>query len=384
MATIIVNPGQRIQSAINKAVSKDTIIVNKGKFNEKILIKNKSNITISSANNRGAIIDGKNISVVPGPAGYGQGLLQMDGCNNITIRGFNITNSTSSGIQANNSSNISITRNYINNVYSSGVQCHTSSNLLIDSNEIYLAANAPNANVQEIISLESSSYYEIKNNNIHDGGKPNIGGEGIDVKVGSSNGTIHDNIVKNLNATGIYSDAYDNPNQHDIKIYNNFCQNTGWNGIAVSGEQGGTLSNVEIYNNVCTGCDTGIAIPAYDEVGAHLNTVNVHNNTIYKNNYGMWIGYYNPTKINGLIIKDNILDLNNLQSYSSDILWQNRNNDTNVIIDHNYFDTIKSVTDYTLGTNYIVGGDPLFVDPINGNFQLQNNSPAIGFGAYPS
>ncbi len=53
---------------------------------------------------------------------------------------------------------------------------------------------------------------------------------------------------------------------------------------------------------------------------------------------------------------------------------------TNVIIDDNWY---WGSTSGRLGTNYKYG-DPQFVDPANGNFNLLADSPAQGYGAFQS
>jgi len=121
------------------------------------------------------------------------------------------------------------------------------------------------ASIQEILSIQYHvDTFEVKNNYVHDGGRPNWGGEGIDLKNGASNGLVHHNTVSNVQSTGIYIDAY-SLSQRNIQVYNNRLINTGNNGIGVSSESGGINDGVRIYNNIITGAAVGIRIPEYND-----------------------------------------------------------------------------------------------------------------------
>lgn len=382
------NPGTElfpvltIQKAIDMIQSPDTIIIDDGIYNERIIFINKSNIIIKAKNLGMVILDGSGIGYELSQAQreWGNGLIDIKYSSNINATDLKIQNSLLSGIAIENSESINIKNNSTYNTYSSAIQAHFSNNIIIDNNECELGANAPSTDlVQEIISLHKVVGFEISNNYVHDGGHPMYGGEGINVKAGCSNGTIHNNKVVNVNSVGIYCDGWDVETSNVI-IYYNFCKNTGWSGISVSGEIGGTSRNIEINNNICIGNDAGINLPAYNIISeGKLIDINIHNNTLYNNTKGIQIGYYRNTLITNLTIKNNLFS----NSQWVNILWKNRDRDTNVIIDNNYFDFMKISQDSTEGSNYIIGGDPFFIDSANDNFNLQANSLAIGYGAYP-
>ncbi len=386
MSTIIVTSFESIQSAIDSSSNDDTIIVKDGTYNERLIIENKSNLIIKAENERSAIIDGTGVSLYVSGGYTTDGLIQIQNSSNITIKGFQILHSTALGIKIYSSSYINIKNNYIYDIYSSGILSRESSYITIDQNEIEKACNTSDW-VQEIISFQITTNYEISYNYVHDGGNVDIsgevGGEGIDAKVGSSNGTIHHNTVTNVKTCGIYVDAWDRL-QSNIKVYNNLTYNIKI-GIAVGAEAGGTLENVEVYNNVSSGCHgMGIFIANWNSTWqnptsySYLYNINVHHNTYYDCVRGIAIGT-GRTYIDGLQIHYNLFSNNII----GNIIWWNRSLHTNVDIDHNYYDILKESTDSYDGTNYIIGGDPLFINPLTNDFRLQPNSPALGFGAYP-
>jgi len=380
-------PFLTIQKAIDMSQSPDAIIIDDGIYNERIKLFDKHDISIKSKNPRLSIIYGSGIGseLSQGERQWGNGLVDIKNSSTINITDLKIQNSLLCGVVIENSEFINIKNNTTYNTYSSAIQAHFSNNIIVDNNECELGANAPNDLVQEIISFHAVDGYEILNNYVHDGGPSILGGEGICVKAGSSNGKIHYNTIKNLttytNKLGIYMDAWD-VHQENVQVHNNLCKNTGW-GIGLSGEIGGTLNSIDVHNNILVDSIVGILIPAYNIDGgdAHLNNIDIHNNTINNVSYvGISIGSYPKTLINNLTIRDNLFASSNGDS----IIWTNRDRHTNVVVDHNYYDDlVPQNQDSYYGTNYVVGGDPLFIDPTNDNFRLQTNSPAVGYGAYP-
>jgi hypothetical protein len=115
---------------------------------------------------------------------------------------------------------------------------------------------------------------------------------------------------------------------------------------------------------------------------SYYYNINAYNNTIYNNKVGLTIGILPSDSphhyINGLSIENNLMANN-----GEHVLWDNQQDHTNTIFDNNYYDTLIANLNAYYGTNYVVGGDPLFIDPANDNFNLQLNSPAIGYGAHP-
>ncbi len=377
------SPFLSIQKGVDVAVPGDNIIIESGLYNEQVTINNKSYLTLQAINSKLVIIDGIGIGtdLSFSDRQWGNGLVNIKNSSNIYCSGLKIQNSLLCGIAIESSNMVTIDNTFTDNTYSSGIQAHFSEMIKVHGNECKHASNSETLIVQENISFHEVLGFEISNNFIHDGGHPILGGgEGIIVKAGCNDGTIHNNIVNNVNSIGIYVDGWDKITSN-IKIYENLCINTGWSGIAVSGEIGGTASNIEISNNICRDCDAGIALPAFNNniTPGHLTNINIYNNTLYNNIKGIQIGYYPLTIIDYLIITNNIIS----KSSMVNIIWNNRDRDTNVIITDNYYDILIPYIDSYEGTKYISKGDPLFVDPENNNFHLQTNSPAKIYGAYP-
>ena len=96
--------------------------------------------------------------------------------------------------------NIEIANNNTYDTVKSGISTWDSTNVVINSNDIALACNShPNYPIsEENIPSANSSNVEVKNNLVHqaanipDGAS---GGEGINIKDGSHDGKVHNNIV---------------------------------------------------------------------------------------------------------------------------------------------------------------------------------------------
>ncbi|GAG74122.1 unnamed protein product, partial [marine sediment metagenome] len=59
-----------------------------------------------------------------------------------------------------------------------------------------------------------------------------MGGEGIDVKDGSSNGKVYKNHVHDINRLGIYVDAWDK-HTYNIEVFQNIVHNCSGDGFCV-------------------------------------------------------------------------------------------------------------------------------------------------------
>ncbi len=369
-----------IQQAVDIAIAGDIIYIRAGIYSEQVSIKNSGTagnpITISSYPGEKAIIDGTNVNINQ-PAW--DGLVQVRGQSYITIQNLQIKNSKWFGIFLYQGTNLIVKNNYIYNTAASGILVHTTKDVVIDGNELELNCNSPPPaypeGVQEIISMAlDNDRFEIKNNYIHDGGRPTLGGEGIDAKNGIANGKIYHNLVRNVNSVGIYIDAWDKT-ANNIEVYQNVVHDVGGSGFAVSAEEvGGASSNINIYNNIAyNGNIAGIMIPSYGD-GA-VSNVKVINNVFYNfNQGGAWLGSWGGP-ISDIVIRNNI--------FSKNPGGQIRNDKpaATVTIDHNLIDTYLGWKDETRGSNYIES-DPQFINPSNGDFHLQNTSPAIDQGSF--
>jgi nitrous oxidase accessory protein NosD len=204
--------------------------------------------------------------------------------------------------------------------------------------------------------------------------------EGICVKDGSSNGKVYGNRVHHT-LLGIYVDAQGR-HTYNIEVFENIVYNNGGqglnyyggNGIAVASEVGGLLENIKLYNNISyNNYWSGIQVTTCCIATHPMKNISIINNTFYNNGtqWGCGIAFDNPQALI-VVIRNNICS----QNSGPQITLGTQVNPANCQVDHNL---INGPTD-TYGVDY-VKGDPRFIDPVRGDFNLQAGSPAIDAGS---
>jgi len=363
-------PWRTIYKASQTLVAGDTAFILSGTYKERVVPKNSGNsgnyITYSAYAGATVTIDGIGVSV----PSWG-GLFDVSGRSYIRVTGLRITNSSSAGILADTTSYVILDKNYTYNTVSSGIGVWNSNNTIVDSNEIVLACNDGN---QEELTIATTNTFEVKGNHVHDGGPGNNGGEGIDVKDGSSNGTVHHNVVDHLNRVGIYVDAWDK-HTFGIDVYSNLVHDCE-EGYDVASEAGGLLENVRIFNNIAyNNVNVGITVAEWGlDVPHHpMNGITIINNTFYKNGvtWGGAIRVSNPEALN-VVLRNNICS----QNLSFQIEKESIVPSANLVVDHNLIDGFRNYPGEITGSSYVTG-NPLFVNSSAADFHLQSNSPAI-------
>lgn len=365
-------PWLTIQKAATTLEAGDTVFIKEGVYNERVIPKNSGRegeyISYRAYPGNTVIIDGKNITL---PSDWG-GLIDISDKSYIKILGLKIKNAgpyeNDAGILVYRSSHIVIEGNYIYNTTSSGIGVWESSHVVIKNNEVELACNDGE---QECITIAITSNFEVKNNHVHHGGAGTIGGEGIDVKDGSSNGKVYGNYVHDLNRLGIYVDAW-NKHTYNIEVFQNVVYNC-TSGFAVASERGGLLENIKIYNNIAYHNEwAGIEIGGWDGGYRHpMRNITIVNNNFCRNGGEWGVGIYHENfDAEGVIIRNNICS----QNTGSQIEIAEGVKD--FIMTHTLID---GYSEY-YGDNYIEG-NPLFLNPSEGDFHVMAHSPAIDNGS---
>jgi len=363
-------PWKTIQKAADTLTAGDTVYIKAGTYNEQVIPKNSGTpgnySTYATYPGDTVTIDGDGISVYPA------GLFRIEQKSYIKVSGFNIENylggGACHGIKIYYSDHIIIENIYVNNTGGCGIYARAScSNIIIDNNEVSYTNLDPDWD-QEMISLSGTDTFVVKNNHVHH--SDHIG---IDAKGSSSKGEIYNNHVHDCDS-GIYVDGCSTKPLHDIDVYNNVVHDCVGGGISLGTETGGALENISVYNNIAYNNCNGFQINNFRNSaldGSHMKTnIKVINNNFCDNDDSAILITDYGEHFQDLTIRNNILSGRRWGMINFPKIVEE-----NVNIDHNLFTTISNV----YGDEYITG-DPEFVNPSDGNFHLQEDSPAIDNG----
>jgi hypothetical protein len=365
-----------IQKAANVAVSGDVIAIRAGTYNERVIPVNSGSsgkyITYLGHPGETVYVDGTGVTIP-----LDEGLFQIKDKSYINVSGLTIRNVFNNvdkfhkthGIRISSSHYVNVEKNYIYNTCGPGIQTGGSTNIVIDGNEFELNNNGCRG---EIISIATTNSFEVKNNHVHNGGLGygrysygGDGGEGIDIKEGSSNGRVYGNIVHDLKEDmGIYVDTYGLT--RDVEIFNNIVYNCR-DGIILGSESGHALERIRVHHNLIYNNEKrGINIGGFSSFNPEIKNIEVYHNVLYNN--GME-GIFSPSEriYSNVTIRNNIFSQNKGSQMSISVPG-------GFIVSHNLID--GSTTIY--GTNH-VSGNPRFVSA-GTNFRLSSDSPAINKG----
>lgn len=400
--------------SINYAVSEDspiaagdTVLVQPGTYTElislgksgsdsqRITLKANGDVTLRDPN--------------PNSGGFPEGVIQSPGQSNWVIDGFRIENTSWAGISLSDAKNITVQNNETYQTGSSGIIALpktffgggekeiTGSNVKILNNTVERAnwkwdGPGDTDGDQEALSIWGVDGFEVANNTMIDGKR-----EGLDIKVGSRNGLIHDNsITTQALISGTYEGfrggaaIYVDGNRADsfnLDIYNNEIFANTADAILLADEvpSVGDVSDINIYNNVIYGNgrrveNGGVGVA----IANNVEDVEIVNNTFANNVQGINIDNknsgYNPRDI---LIRNNIFSDNSYQNvYFEDA--------SNVTLDNNLFTNTEENADKTeilydggqRVANLNVFDNELaqsvdFVNLEGNDYRLISNSPAI-------
>lgn len=343
-------------------------------------------------------------SIGEGVPGIWRGIVEVDESSYIHISNLSVENSSFFGFRIQNSSNISIEGNKTAKTLSSGIYARESNSVWINNNDVSQFCNrgeygaSPTVQCQEGISIAGVKNFSVLRNKVHDARQVESanpgGGEGIDIKNGSSDGVIAFNRVDNLIQVGLYIDGWKN-GVKNLYIHSNRIKNT-YMGLAVSSEAGGIVENVLIFNNIIE--DSGVdginltGIKSTSGGDGLRSKISIFNNTIVSSGvatskppfYSRWsrtpfpdwgFGIRAQTKnLDKIAIFDNIIYKSStaaisladrgssLTRFESNLIWPAQNHPDAYRSDSNIFE------------------NPGFVAPEARNWKLGANSPAIGRG----
>lgn len=378
-------PWKTIQKAAQTMIAGDTVIIRGGTYYEQVVPLNSGSpggmITYAAYPGETPVLDGTGVALPDTLVG----LFEVSGKSYIHITGLRVqnvvtlSNENNGGIIIRRSSHITVDQVSTHNTISSGIGVWDSQNITIDSNRVELANRYSSS--QECLTMAGTSAFQISNNEVVD-----CNDEGINVKDGSSDGKVYKNHVHQTLSTGIYIDAYAH-RTYNIAVFQNLIHDsTNDNGIALGSEKGGLLEEVHIYNNIIYhNRFCGILLSTAGDgnnLDQHpMKNIRITNNTIYNNGwtkYGGGILVDNPDA-QGTIIRNNLVS----QNLSYQIAIDSTVPRQQVTVDHNLIDGYRGYEGETYGTDF-VSGNPLFINPIMANFDLQTGSPAIDAGSQDS
>lgn len=411
------NPGSKekpfhtIQYVLKKLEPGKTLTLLEGTYplKEKIILNLRGTqdkwITFRGDSGVSVILDGSDYNIDRG-TGYpgNNGLIQIEKASYIRIMNIKVQNSHRSGINIQDSDHIDIIDCTTENSLSPGIaawqRCEyirILGNTVVNASDMQMSwtpftgREAPH----EAISVAGPHFFEVAWNHVY-----NCQKEGIDIKETTSHGSVHHNYVHHCKRQGLYIDGWFGQLE-DIDMYQNVVHDCEA-GIAISSEEGPNTRDLRIHHNVVyNNRATGIFFSRWGADNPREN-IEVYNNTFYQNGKGYYVnpnywlmgGCYLFTKnLNNVIIRNNIFafdqpfEIGYSQIYGDTFFTTN-----NILIDYNLIWNINSPgypfymsawakdSVYTTNGIYAIETDPLFVDPANGDFRLQSNSPAIDQG----
>ncbi|MCP4667581.1 MAG: hypothetical protein GY849_14590 [Deltaproteobacteria bacterium] len=371
-------PWRTIQKAADTLTAGETVYIKNGTYNERVIAQNSGTagnyITYSAYQGHAPIIDGTGFSIP-----LNEGLFHVEEKNYIKITGLKIQQSRgtndSIGICLQTSHHIIVEKNHVYDTQGSGIEAWESHDIIIDQNEVEKACDDGE---QECITMDRTHDFEIRNNHVHHGGPGTRGGEGICATNDSYNGRIYGNTVHHVNRVGIYVDAWSG-HTRDIEVFDNVVHDSAEDGYALAAEMGGLLENITVYNNLAYNNGfVGMSIADWGGAGhTHsMKNLKVINNTFYNNGDASWGGGISVENADAqdVVIRNNIVSQNSLFQIHVEFPVQN------LIVDHNLIHGYRGYDNEIRGSDY-VEGDPLFHDPLTGDFHLHRNSPAMDSGS---
>jgi hypothetical protein len=400
-----VNHAVREDSAVKAG---DTILVQPGTYKELITLEKSGNEKLGHITLKA---DGDVTLQDPDPikGGFREGVIQSANQGHWTIDGFRIENTSWAGISLRDANNMIVQNNHTfetgasgiivlpESYYDGGDAEVTSKDIKVIDNKIERAnwrwtGRGDDNGTQEALSIWGVDGFEVANIIVKEATR-----EGIDIKTGSRNGSVHNNTVtgaakisgtpKGYNGgPAIYVDG-NRADTFNIDIYNNLVYKNVADGIVVADEvpQKGDVKDVRIFNNVVygngkLGTNGGVGVM----VTSNVSDVEIINNTVADNIQSIVIDssdYYNGNISSDIVVRNNIFaDSKYRNGFIEDA--------NDIVFDNNLFtDTFEELYETGKGlknfkeTNSLKVKSAGFLDSKANDYRLSSNSSAINKGS---
>jgi hypothetical protein len=365
LATDNAHAWRTIQKAANSLNAGDTVYILAGTYNATFHPLNSGSLgNYITYSNYGSDI----VNINPSAPNYY--CTNLSNRNYIKIEGLRyIGEVVGPSIGSNGASNIIIKDCYFTRSSKSGIELNNTDNILIDNCELF---ETNTTEMNEVISIVTCDTFEIKNCLVHHPIADQR--NGIDCKIGCTNGIVHDNNVHDV-YNALYVDS--RGDSDNISFYNNIVYDTVSVALGINDEDPGTgeITNINFYNNIIYNCQRGFSV--YD---GSLITFTLINNTFYCNAASgfteIWIDNTHDVLVD-CVIRNNIIVSDVANTYGIRYADYAAGG---VTVDHNLVYNSGGAwhAGNMLGTDPVTS-DPVFVSPTT-DFSLSAVSPAIDTG----
>ncbi|MBV6622894.1 MAG: right-handed parallel beta-helix repeat-containing protein [Rivularia sp. (in: Bacteria)] len=410
------NPGTKAEpwKTVNRAVQKDsavkagdTILVQPGTYTELITLEKSGNEELGHITLKA---DGDVTLRDPDPnvGDFREGVIQSANQGHWIIDGFRIENTSWAGISLRDANNMIVQNNHTfetgasgiivlpESYYEGGEAEVTSKDIKVIDNKIERAnwrwtGLGDTRGTQEALSIWGVDGFEVANNIVKEGTR-----EGIDVKTGSRNGSIHNNTVTEVAKIGgtpkgynggpaIYVDG-NRADTFNIDVYSNKVYGNTSEGIVINDEEpgAGDVRDIRVFNNVVYDNGTqGVNSGAGIMVGSNVRDVEITNNTLSGNVQSFVIDgsdFFEGDKVSNVVLRNNIFaDAGYRNGFIEDA--------EDIVLDNNLFtDGAEKLFETGDGTKNIEETNNLevksvgFSDAKAKDYHLTSDSPAVDAG----
>ena len=391
----------------------DTVLIKAGRYDENVVNAR------SGSPGQPLVIAGESGTTIHPvrDGGYSDGVFMTTGTHDLVVQDLNVIADSATvwaGFAFSDVRNVVVQRNTATRTWASGIIVYPAAgaglvtnsnvkilnNVLTDVNVMTAKTNLAGGAFckvdgvtmkcdQESLSVWGVDGFEVAFNRLDGGSK-----EGLDVKDGSRNGSVHNNDISHqarltssgagLYAAGggpaLYVDG-GNAELFNVDVYANVVHDNFGDGITISDEvAAGRTHDVHVYNNVVYGNDATLGGSPLNSCLTALNgveAVTFENNTCSDNGYSMWVQATSIGSPNGITFRNNAISGSRRDAVSF-ISGSNLALINNIFAPGSYRSTNAS-TDTGNQSVPSIG----FLNAGAADFRLANGSPAIDAGVSP-